>query len=210
MFYDHSSNKPPAACKILLMNEYLALFFSLCLVNNIVLVQLLGINPAIVANRAVKTTFAYTVETASILVLAAMINYGLYHGILLPLDITELSLISFMVVIAGLVQALEIVVNRLYPEKARYLGRFLPLIIGNCAILGLSLQLIAADFGFIDMLVATAATAAGFALVMVIMMSLQSRIQWQALPQPMQGAAIQLVNLSLLTLAWMGFVGVAA
>lgn len=192
------------------MEHYLALFFSLCLVNNIVLVQLLGINPAIVANRAVKTTFHYTVETAAILILASLINYAIYQLVLLPLDITQLAIISFMVVIVGLVQALDIVVSRLYPEKARHLGRFLPLIKGNCAILGLSLQSIASDFGFIDMLVATAATAAGFVLVMTIIMSLQSRINYSALPKPMQGAAIHLVNLSLLALAWMGVIGMVA
>lgn len=191
-----------------MIEHAIALFFTLCLANNIILVQLLGVNPTIAANQAAKTTWHYTVETAAVLVLASVLNFLIYVFILQPLELTDFALLCFMLVIASSVQALEIVCQRLYPEKARYLGQFLPLIMANCAILGLSLQFLAKPTSFVDMLVSTLATAAGFIIVMQAIMHLHSRIALEFVPKPFQGAAIHLVTLSLFSLAWMGFTGV--
>lgn len=191
-----------------MISSYLALFFALCLGNNIIVTQLLGINPVLAANSAAKTTQHYTVETAAILLLASLLNYAVYHLLLAPLALTELALLCFMLIIASCVQALDIVAKRLYPEKARYLGKFLPLIMANCAILGLSLQLIAKPTSLPAMLISTVAVTVGFVLIMQMFIRLQARLAVEHIPKPFRGVAIHLVTLSLLSLAWMGFTGI--
>jgi len=191
------------------MKHYLLLLLSTILVNNFVLVRFLGLCPFLGVSRKLKSAVGMGLATTFVLTLASVSSYLLYEYLLLPLDLQYLRTISFIVVIAVVVQFTEIIVHKLSPALHRLLGLYLPLITTNCAVLGVALLNIQAEHTFIESILFGIGTAIGFTLVLVLFAALRERIDVADVPLPFQGASIGLITAGLMSMAFMGFIGLA-
>lgn len=184
-----------------------ALLLSSFLVNNIVLVQLLGVSPFFGQRAKMDSAIALAIVTGFVLLAATIINHLLQQFVLTPFDAGYLQPVIFIVVIAALVQGTQLYLQRKMPDAQRALGQYLPLIICNCAVLGLSLNAVASDWNVIESLFASAGAALGFALVLALYVCIDERLSANNTPKAFQGAAIRLISLGLMALAFIGFTG---
>ncbi len=191
------------------MKHYLLLLLSTILVNNFVLVKFLGLCPFLGVSRKIKSALSMGLATTFVLSLASVSSYLLYHYLLIPLELQYLRTISFIVVIAVLVQLTEIIIHYFSPTLHRILGLYLPLITTNCAVLGVALLNIQADHNLFESLLFGIGTAIGFTLVLVLFAALRERIDVADVPRPFQGASIGLITAGLMAMAFMGFTGLA-
>ncbi len=189
------------------MTEYLLLFISTVLVNNFVLVKFLGLCPFMGVSKKIETAIGMGMATTFVLTLASVSSYLVETYILAPLGISYLRTLSFILVIAVVVQFTEMVVNKTSPTLYRLLGIFLPLITTNCAVLGVALLNINQNHNFIESIIYGFGAAAGFSLVLVLFASLRERISASDVPKPFQGASIAMITAGLMSLAFMGFTG---
>ena len=184
------------------MTELALIMVSAILVNNFVLVQFLGLCPFMGVSKKIETAIGLSLATTFVLTLAAMCSYLVQQYVLKPLDLEFLRTISFILVIAVVVQFTEMVVNKTSPLLYRVLGIFLPLITTNCIVLGVALlNANKSEFTFIT------ATANGFSLVLVLFAAMRERIAIADVPKSFQGAAIGMLTAGLMSLAFMGFTG---
>ena len=191
------------------MKHYLLLLLSTILVNNFVLVKFLGLCPFLGVSRRLESAIGMGLATTFVLTLASVSSYLLYEYLLLPLDLQYLRTISFIVVIAVVVQFTEILLHKLSPTLHRLLGLYLPLITTNCAVLGVALLNIQAEHTFIESILFGIGTALGFTLVLVLFAALRERIDVADVPVAFQGASIGLITAGLMSMAFMGFIGLA-
>ncbi len=190
------------------MTELLLIAISAILVNNFVLVQFLGLCPFMGVSKKIETAIGLSLATTFVLTLASICSYLLQKYVLQPLDIEFLRTISFIVVIAVVVQFTEMVVNKTSPLLYRVLGIFLPLITTNCIVLGVAiLNANRSEYDFLTASVNGFAAGVGFSLVLVLFAAMRERIAIADVPSPFQGAAIGLVTAGLMSLAFMGFTG---
>lgn len=190
------------------MSELLLIALSAILVNNFVLVQFLGLCPFMGVSKKVETAIGLSLATTFVLTLAAICSYLLQRYILIPLQLEFLRTISFILVIAVVVQFTEMVVNKTSPLLYRVLGIFLPLITTNCIVLGVAiLNANRTEYDFLAASVNGFAAGLGFSLVLVLFAAMRERIAIADVPQPFQGAAIGLITAGLMSLAFMGFTG---
>jgi electron transport complex protein RnfA len=181
---------------------------SAILVNNFVLVQFLGLCPFMGVSKKIETAIGLSLATTFVLTLAAMCSYLVQQYVLKPLDIEYLRTISFILVIAVVVQFTEMVVNKTSPLLYRVLGIFLPLITTNCIVLGVALlNANKAEFTFITATANGFAAGLGFSLVLVLFAAMRERIAIADVPKSFQGAAIGMITAGLMSLAFMGFTG---
>lgn len=188
--------------------EYILIFISAIFVNNIILSQFLGICPFLGVSKKVDTALGMGAAVAFVLTLATIVTYLLQTYVLNPFGLQYLQTLSFILVIASLVQMVEIVLKKVSPALYQALGIFLPLITTNCAVLGVAILVIQKDFSLIQSIVYAFSTAIGFALSMVVFAGLREQLSLVRVPKGMQGMAIVLVTAGLLSLAFMGFSGV--
>ena len=188
--------------------EYILIFISAIFVNNIILSQFLGICPFLGVSKKVDTALGMGAAVAFVLTLATIVTYLLQTYVLHPFGLQYLQTLSFILVIASLVQMVEIVLKKVSPALYQALGIFLPLITTNCAVLGVAILVIQKDFSLIQSIVYAFSTAIGFALAMVVFAGLREQLSLVRVPKGMQGMAIVLVTAGLLSLAFMGFSGV--
>ena len=188
--------------------EYILIFISAIFVNNIILSQVLGICPFLGVSKKVDTALGMGAAVAFVLTLATIVTYLLQTYVLNPFGLQYLQTLSFILVIASLVQMVEIVLKKVSPALYQALGIFLPLITTNCAVLGEAILVIQKDFSLIQSIVYAFSTAIGFALAMVVFAGLREQLSLVRVPKGMQGMAIVLVTAGLLSLAFMGFSGV--
>ena len=188
--------------------EYILIFISAIFVNNIILSQFLGICPFLGVSKKVDTALGMGAAVAFVLTLATIVTYLLQTYVLNPFGLQYLQTLSFILVIASLVQMVEIVLKKVSPALYQALGIFLPLITTNCAVLGVAILVIQKDFSLIQSFVYAFSTAIGFALAMVVFAGLREQLSLVRVPKGMQGMAIVLVTAGLLSLAFMGFSGV--
>ena len=188
--------------------EYILIFISAIFVNNIILSQFLGICPFLGVSKKVDTALGMGAAVAFVLTLATIVTYLLQTYVLNPFGLQYLQTLSFILVIASLVQMVEIVLKKVSPALYQALGIFLPLITTNCAVLGVAILVIQKDFSLIQSIVYAFSTAIGFALAMVVFAGLREQLSLVRVPKGMQGMAIVLVTAGLLSLAFMGFSGV--
>ena len=188
--------------------EYILIFISAIFVNNIILSQFLGICPFLGVSKKVDTALGMGAAVAFVLTLATIVTYLLQTYVLNPFGLQYLQTLSFIPVIASLVQMVEIVLKKVSPALYQALGIFLPLITTNCAVLGVAILVIQKDFSLIQSIVYAFSTAIGFALAMVVFAGLREQLSLVRVPKGMQGMAIVLVTAGLLSLAFMGFSGV--
>ncbi|WP_221896033.1 electron transport complex subunit RsxA [Bathymodiolus japonicus methanotrophic gill symbiont] len=191
------------------MKHYLLLLLSTILVNNFVLVKFLGLCPFLGVSRRLESAIGMGMATTFVLTLASVSSYLLYEYLLLPLELQYLRTISFIVVIAVVVQFTEILLHKLSPTLHRLLGLYLPLITTNCAVLGVALLNIQAEHTFIESILFGIGTAMGFTLVLVLFAALRERIDVADVPVAFQGASIGLITAGLMSMAFMGFIGLA-
>ena len=188
--------------------EYILIFPSAIFVNNIILSQFLGICPFLGVSKKVDTALGMGAAVAFVLTLATVVTYLLQIYVLNPFGLQYLQTLSFILVIAALVQMVEIVLKKVSPALYQALGIFLPLITTNCAVLGVAILVIQKDFSLVHSIVYAFSTAIGFALAMVVFAGLREQLSLVRIPKGMQGMAIVLVTAGLLSLAFMGFSGV--
>jgi electron transport complex protein RnfA len=189
------------------MTEYVLLLIGTVLVNNFVLVQFLGLCPFMGVSGKLDTAIGMSLATTFVLTLASVTSYLVNEYILLPLDITYLKTMSFILVIAVVVQFTEMVVRKTSPTLYRLLGIFLPLITTNCAVLGVALLNIKEDHTFLQSAVYGFGAAVGFSLVLVLFAALRERLAAADVPAPFKGASIAMITAGLMSMAFMGFTG---
>lgn len=189
------------------MNDYFLLFFGTVLVNNFVLVKFLGLCPFMGVSNKVETAIGMSFATTFVLTLTAALSYIVNNYLLLPLDLIYLQTLSFILVIAVVVQFTEMVMHKTSPTLYRLLGIFLPLITTNCAILGLALLNINEEHDFTQSIVYGFSAGIGFSLVLVLFSSMRERLAASDVPLPFKGASIAMITAGLMSLAFMGFTG---
>ncbi len=188
--------------------EYILIFISAIFVNNIVLSQFLGICPFLGVSKKVDTAMGMGAAVAFVLTLATIVTFLLQQYVLVPLHIEYLQTISFILVIASLVQMVEIILKKISPPLYQALGIFLPLITTNCAVLGVAILVIQKQFSLIESVVYAFSTAIGFALALIVFAGLREQLALTNVPKGMRGMSIVLITAGLLSLAFMGFSGV--
>ncbi|WP_377109336.1 electron transport complex subunit RsxA [Pseudoalteromonas sp. R86517] len=189
------------------MAEYVLLLIGTVLVNNFVLVQFLGLCPFMGVSGKLDTAIGMSLATTFVLTLASVTSYLVNQYILAPLDIEFLRTMSFILVIAVVVQFTEMVVRKTSPTLYRLLGIFLPLITTNCAVLGVALLNIKEDHTFLQSAVYGFGAAVGFSLVLVLFAALRERLAAADVPTPFKGASIAMITAGLMSMAFMGFTG---
>jgi electron transport complex protein RnfA len=189
------------------MTEYLLILISTVLVNNFVLVQFLGLCPFMGVSNKLETAMGMSLATTFVLTLSSVCSYLAYTYLLQPLALEYLQTITFILVIAVVVQFTEMVVRKTSPLLYKVLGIFLPLITTNCAVLGVALLNIKKLNGFVDSIVYGFGAAVGFSLALILFSAMRERIAVADVPVPFQGAAIGMVTAGLMSLAFMGFTG---
>ena len=190
------------------MLEYIAIIFSAILVNNIVFSQFLGICPFIGVSKNLESAFGMGMAVTFVMAVATAVTWLLQHYVLLPLGLVYVQTISFILVIAVLVQMLEIMMKKVPPSLYAALGVFLPLITTNCAVLGIAIIVAQKDFGFLYSVVYAVATALGFALALTIFAGIRTQLALADVPRSMRGVPIALIVAGILAMAFMGFSGI--
>ncbi|WP_022942991.1 electron transport complex subunit RsxA [Psychromonas hadalis] len=189
------------------MSNYFLLFFGTVLVNNFVLVKFLGLCPFMGVSNKVETAVGMSFATTFVLTLTAALSYIVNNYLLIPLDLHYLQTLSFILVIAVVVQFTEMVMHKTSPTLYRLLGIFLPLITTNCAILGLALLNINENHDFVESIIYGFGAGIGFSLVLVLFSSMRERLAASDVPLPFKGSAIAMITAGLMSLAFMGFTG---
>ncbi|HEX4910187.1 MAG TPA: electron transport complex subunit RsxA [Permianibacter sp.] len=189
------------------MTDLLLLFVATALVNNVVLVKFLGLCPFMGVSNQQDTALSMAAATSFVLTLASGLSYLVNSWILIPLEIGYLRTLSFILVIAVVVQFTEMMMAKTSPLLHRLLGIYLPLITTNCAVLGVALLNTQAAHSFVESLVFGFAAAVGFSLVLFLFAGIRERINVADVPAPFRGAAIGLITAGLMSLAFMGFAG---
>ena len=188
--------------------EYILIFISAIFVNNIVLSQFLGICPFLGVSKKIQTSLGMGMAVAFVLTVATVVTFLLQKCVLDPLGLQYLQTIAFILVIASLVQMVEIILKKVSPALYQSLGIFLPLITTTCAVLGVAILVIQKDFTLIESIVYAFSTAIGFALALVLFAGIREQLAYVNIPKGMRGMPIVLVAAGLLSLAFMGFSGV--
>ncbi|WP_148862433.1 electron transport complex subunit RsxA [Marinobacter fonticola] len=192
------------------MADYLLILVSTILVNNFVLVQFLGLCPFMGVSNKLETAMGMSLATTFVLTLSSVCSYLVYTYLLAPLDLAFLKTITFILVIAVVVQFTEMVVRKTSPLLYRVLGIFLPLITTNCAVLGVALLNLNRNNNFIESVLYGMGAAIGFSLVLVFFAAMRERIAVADVPVAFQGAAIGMVTAGLMSLAFLGFTGLVS
>lgn len=188
--------------------EYIILIISAVFINNIVLARFLGICPFIGVSNRVETAIGMSGAVLFVMVIASIATYLMHEYVLLPLGITFMRTITFILVIAFLVQMVEIVLKKVSPSLYQALGIFLPLITTNCAVLGVAVLSIDNDFNLLQSVIFSLANAAGFGLALVLMAGIREQLELVDIPEGIKGVPIAFITAGLLALAFMGFAGI--
>lgn len=191
------------------MSEIVVILVGTVLVNNFVLVRFLGLCPFLGVSRNLEAAFGMSMATAFVLTLSSAVAYLLHQYLLVPLQLEYLKTIAFILVIAASVQFTEIMVRRLSPLLDQVLGIFIPLIATNCAVLGVALLNVQESKGFVQSVFFGFGASMGFALVLVLFGAIRERLDGADIPRPFRGTAIALMTAGIMSLAFMGFSGMA-
>ncbi|QFU22657.1 electron transport complex subunit RsxA [Shewanella eurypsychrophilus] len=189
------------------MSEYLLLLISTVLVNNFVLVKFLGLCPFMGVSSKLESAIGMSMATTFVLTLASVLSYLVNQYLLLPFDLNYLRTMSFILVIAVVVQFTEMLVQKTSASLYRALGIYLPLITTNCAVLGVALLNINEKHTFIQSAVYGFGAAIGFSLVLILFSAMRERLAAADVPLPFKGGAIAMITAGLMSLAFMGFTG---
>ena len=190
-----------------MIKEYLALIIGAVLVNNFVLSRILGICPFLGVSKKIKTALGMGGAVVFVMTLSGLVTSIINHLVLKRFDMEYLRTIVFILVIAGLVQIVEVLMQRLSPPLYRALGIFLPLITTNCAVLGSAIICSEGDYSVFKSTVFCCASAVGFALALILFSSVREKLEFSKIPDVLKGPAIALLTASILAMAFTGFSG---
>ena len=188
--------------------EYIGIIIVAIFVNNVVLAQFLGICPFLGVSKKVDTAIGMGAAVTFVLTIATIVTFLLQKGLLEPFGLQYLQTITFILVIASLVQMVEIIIKKVSPPLYQALGVFLPLITTNCVILGVAILVIQKDFTLLSSVVYAVSTAAGYALALIIFSTIREQLALTKVPKAMQGVPIALITAGILAMAFMGFSGI--
>ncbi len=188
--------------------EYLAIIIAAILVNNVVFSQFLGLCPFIGVSSKLSTAVGMGGAVLFVMTIATIVTYLLNIYILVPFDVVYLQTITYILVIAALVQMVEIVLKKVSPSLFQALGVFLPLITTNCAILGVAILVIQKDFNLIESVLFAISSALGFTLALAIFAGIREQLDLMDIPNGMKGVPIALIAAGILAMAFMGFTGI--
>ena len=188
--------------------EYLLIFIAAIFVNNVVLSQFLGICPFLGVSKKVSTATGMGAAVTFVLTLATIVTFLIQTYILTPNKLNYLQTLTFILVIASLVQMVEIILKKVSPALYGALGVFLPLITTNCCVLGVAIGVIQKNYNLLESVVYAFSTAIGFALALIIFAAIREQLELVELPKGVKGISIVMITAGLLSLAFMGFSGV--
>lgn len=188
--------------------EYLIIVFSAIFINNIVLSRFLGICPFLGVSKEYSTALGMGMAVSFVMTIATIITYLLMHFVLVPLGVTYLQTVSYILIIAFLVQVVEIVLKKVSNDLYQSLGVFLPLITTNCTILGVAILVIQKEFSLLGSVLFAVGNGLGFTLAIVLFASLREQLDMAELPPAMKGVPAALLVASILAMAFMGFAGI--
>ena len=191
------------------MTNLILIIVTTALVNNVVLSQFLGICSFLGVSKQIKTSASLGAAVTFVIGIASAVAYLLYNFVLVPFDLTYLQTIVFILVIAALVQLVEMFLKKTSPALYQALGIFLPLITTNCAVLGVALTNVQNQYSFIESVVSGVGTGLGYTLAIVLLASIRTRIEESVIPVPFRGMPIVLLSAALMAIAFMGFSGLA-
>ncbi len=189
------------------MANYLFLLIGAVLVNNVVLVRILGLCPFMGVSKKLGTAYGMAAATTFVLTMGTGASYVIDHLLLIPFGLEYLRTLSFIVTIAAIVQLTEMVIAKTSPALQQVLGIYLPLITTNCAVLGIPLLSVANNYNFIESLLFGFGSSVGFSFVLVLFAGIRERIEGADVPTHFRGVAIALVTGGLMALSFMGFTG---
>lgn len=187
--------------------EYFVLFVTAVLVNNVVFSQFLGICPFLGVSKKVSTAVGMGAAVAFVLTIATLVTYAIQRLILDPFNIQFMQNIAFILVIASLVQMLEIILKKISPALFQALGVFLPLITTNCVILGVTILVIQKDYNLAEAIVYAVSIAIGYTLAITLFASIREQLAKTSVPASLAGIPIALITAGILSMAFMGFTG---
>ena len=190
------------------MKELLIILVSSAIVHNVVLSQFLGLCPFLGVSKRIKTSTGMGGAVIAVITISSAICGLLYQFVLVPLDLTYLNTIVFILVIASLVQFLEMYIKKTNPKLYESLGVYLPLITTNCAVLGAVLSNVQNSYNFIESVASGFGTSVGFAVALLLMASIRERIEGNDIPKSFRGMPIVLITAGLMSIAFIGFSGV--
>lgn len=187
--------------------EYIAIIIFAVFVNNVILSQFLGICPFLGVSKKVSTATGMGAAVVFVMTLSTIVTFLLHKFVLVPLGIEFLQTILFILVIAALVQMVEIILKKISPSLYQALGVFLPLITTNCAVLGISILVIQKEYNLLEGVIYTIGISLGFTLAMVIFAGLREHLELVEVPKGVRGIPIALITAGILAMAFMGFAG---
>ncbi len=190
------------------MKELLIILIASSLVNNVVLSQFLGLCPFLGVSKKVETAIGMSAAVAFVMTIATLFTFIMQKYLLEPLNLQFMQTIAFILIIAILVQMVEIVLKKVSPALYQALGVFLPLITTNCAILGVALLVIQKDFDLLSSLVFAVSTAIGFGVALILFSGIREQLSMTHVPKMMKGTPIALITAGILAMAFMGFSGI--
>ena len=188
--------------------EYILIIISAVFVNNVVLAQFLGICPFLGVSNKISTAMGMAIAVTFVITLATIATYLIQIYILVPLGIGFMQTIAYVLVIAALVQMVEMVIKKISKSLYQALGIFLPLITTNCAVLGVTILVIKKNYNLLEGVVFGASTAIGFGLALVILAGIREQLELADIPEGMKGVPISLITAGILAIAFMGFTGI--
>ena len=190
------------------MLSYISLAIGAILVTNVVLVQFLGICPFLGVSKRKKQAFGMGVAIIAVVFFSSIITYGLYHLVLVPLEIEYTKILVFILVIASLVQFVELFMKKYFVSLYKDFGVYLPLITTNCVVLGVTLNNITFDYNFLQMCVYSLSIAVGYLLVIFIFSSIREHLEKCPVPKAFKGVPVALIAAAFMALAFSGFAGI--
>lgn len=188
--------------------DYLIIIISAVFVNNIILAKFLGICPFIGVSNKVETAIGMTGAVTFVMVIATIVTYLVQHFLLIPFGITFMQTITFILVIAALVQMVEIILKKVSPGLYQALGIFLPLITTNCAVLGVAILAVQNDYNLVESVVFSIANSIGFGMALLVFSGIREQLELLDIPKSMKGVPISFIVAGLLAMAFMGFAGI--
>ena len=191
------------------MKNLILIIISGALINNVVLNQFLGICSFLGVSRQMKASFSLGMAVVFVITIASAVASLLYDYVLAPLGLDFMKTIVFILVIAALVQIVEMFLKKTSPGVYKSLGIYLPLITTNCAVLGVALTNVQDGYNFIESVLSGFGTAVGYTLAIVLLASIRSRIREEDIPAPLRGAPIVMISAALMSIAFMGFSGLS-
>ncbi len=187
--------------------ELVAIFISAILVNNFVLYYFLGICPFLGVSKKIDSALSMGLAVTFVMTITSVVSWAINNWILIPYELDYLKIVSFILVIASLVQLVEMFIRKMSPPLYQALGIYLPLITTNCAIMGLALLAALREYGFAEAVVFGVGSGLGFTLAIVLMAGIREQLDLADVPEPLKGAGIALIVAGIMALGFMAFIG---